>query len=187
MVYRKLRPVDPDGIDPFSGADNAYDPDKFYVEACDRTGKAESTTKQLKIPAYMATEISRLIASGNLGGTPIQHFNDAVRDALVHWMHKISVQVEAGKFTESAERARLSGELDAIEVVVEGYRTDVQRVRDISAMAMGDGSIAIAQQLVDAYGPILERLPKPWYDQMAETLATLEKWINQNRPLHALD
>lgn len=179
VVYRKLRAVGESEVSSWLGTSNEYDPDKLYVESRDRD--KESATLYTKIPGHVMAELERLLAGGQLSGTPLQTKHDIVRDALVHEMHKLVDMVHDQRFAKAAETARQDAQADTMRRIYARYREIPQRVREMFLEAQGDGSVEMADELVGIYEPMIDSIPEPFAGKLEAELKQVRTWLSRNR------
>ncbi len=154
-------------VDPYAGVrstgDN-YDPTEFYVEGRDRHGHDDN--RRVRLNPTITAEVSRLIASGALAGTPIGNVNDFIRDAMVHRMHFIAQMVKDQHFTEAAEDARRLARADSMVREQKAKAKIIQDADDSFEMSAVAQDWEVVQSLLDLYEPMVERLRAPYSGQL---------------------
>jgi len=63
----------------------SYDPNKFYTETTDKTGRGDPTT--VRIPPQASASIAALVQSAKIDA--YQTYSDFIRDAVIHRLHYI--------------------------------------------------------------------------------------------------
>ena len=73
--------------------DSSYDPDKFYTEASDKSGRGDPVTARL--PSQASGSIAALVQSAKIPEYRTQ--SDFIRDAVIHRLHDIGVKIQDGE------------------------------------------------------------------------------------------
>lgn len=178
MVYRRhLTPVG----DPWAGTTGEqYDPNEFYVRSMDKSkANGEGVTVHVKFPADLIAEASRLIASGSLAGTPIQTLQDAMRDAFVHWMHKVAPLVNDPMFTRAAETQRRLARIDGIGRDYEANQRVLNGADELFSSLQTGHEMRAIDEALHLYDQIVEDMHEPFSSQLREKLTRARRWVAQ--------
>lgn len=84
-----------DKSDPMTSwnASGAYNPDKYYTEASDKSGRGDPINA--RIPPQIGSSIAALVQSGVV--SEYRTLSDFVRDAVVHRLHTIGEKIQSGE------------------------------------------------------------------------------------------
>ncbi len=81
----------------------SYDPDKFYTEASDKSGRGDPLNA--RVPPQIAGTIAALVQSAKI--PEYRTASDFVRDAIVHRLHTIGEKVDSGEITRTVNMVAL--------------------------------------------------------------------------------
>lgn len=168
-------------VDPYKGVDargDDYDPTEFYVRASNHHDHSDN--RRMRLDPDITAQVERLIASGDLGGTPITSFNDFVRDAVVHGLHRIAGLVHDQHFTEAAADARRLARADTLVREQMQKAKIVTDCRDAFEGAQRARDKEVVLGLLELYEPMIERLRQPYAGQLEEVLKSAQRWLATN-------
>lgn len=169
-------------VDPYKGVDargDDYDPTEFYVRATNHHDHSDN--RRMRFDPEITAQVERIIASGDLGGTPISSFNDFARDAIVHGLHRIAGLIQDEHFTEAAADARRLAKADGLVREQQMKAKLVATCRDSFDGAMQARDRAVVVSLLDIYEPMIERLREPYAGQMEDVLKMARRWMTSNK------
>jgi len=168
-------------IDPWGGVDSTdeYDVDGFYVRSVNK----HDHTAQTRVPMHpeVYAEITRLIASGDLAGTPINSYQAFMRDAAVHNMHRLARILKDGRLEEFAAMQRRLAEADALASGAEMLRKLVSEADERLNHATKSGDRVHVEQMLELYEPMCEVIREPYGSELEEVLRDARSWLRAKR------
>ena len=165
--------------DSFAGSvGDEYDPDAIYVRSVDTHG--HSTSTRVNFHPDTAAEISRIIASGALAGTPLDSLSACVRDAMVHWLHKMAVKINDPVLMQAAQMERHIAILDSIAREQGSKTAVVANARSYLDNAMSAGDALTVERLVDAYDKLADGYDEPYAGQIKQCLTSARSWLKMH-------
>lgn len=154
-----------------------YDPHAFYVFSVDKQG--HNTELRLKLKPDVVAEISTLIASGALGGTPITSIGAFIRDAIVHRMHTIGVLVHDEYFLRAAEDQRRLAQVDMLAWERDAKLKIIENARRQVEQGIQGRDLQHVKELVQLYEPLVSRLRDPYAGQLEDCLKQARRWMQE--------
>lgn len=176
---RHLR-VASDG-DPWGGVDgrDEYDPDGFYVRSINAHDHVAETRVKMHPDVY--SEISQLVSSGDLGGTPINSYAAFMRDAAVHNLHRLARVLKDGRIEQFAALQRVLAQTDQLMVLAENLRKTVNEADDRLSTATKSGDVLLVRQLLEIYEPVAPQLREPYGAELEEICKDARSWLRAKR------
>lgn len=167
--------------DPWGGIDGAdeYDPDAFYVRSINKHDHTASTRVPMHPEVY--AEICRMLASGELAGTPINSYQAFVRDAVVHNMHRIARLTKNQKLEEFATMQRILAVSDQIAAEAEQLRHLVTDADERLNIATKTGDVRFVETLLDLYEPAIATLHEPYASELEDACKDARSWLRAKR------
>ena len=104
--------------------DSSYDPDKFYTEASDKSGRGDPVNA--RIPPQIAGTIAALVQSAKIPEYRTQ--SDFIRDAVVHRLHDIGVRVDSGEILRVVHLTTLMNQEIAAERDKDNYNSLINMI-----------------------------------------------------------
>ena len=174
MTEPRLRAVNDDfnpwGLETEDRTAATYDPADFHIASVNKHDHSSSVT--FRAPGEVISELARMVASGDFPMYKTK--SDFMRDAIVHRMHWLADNYDNEKMrqwvTRQSSLARLDARRDEVEELsrlVEGWKVDVARARDMKdTWAIGHAKVMLAEDVAQVRDPYKSRL--------REILETLE-------------
>lgn len=156
-----------------------YDPNSFYVRSVDSHG--HSAYVKERVDPDVDAQIRRLLASGQLAGTPMTTMGAVVRDALVHWVHKINKLIDDGYFAASAEDARRLARADMIVLEREHKQKILADAKNAFDGAARANDIQNTVDLLELYEPMVEGMRDPYRGELEGILREARAWLKRMR------
>ena len=173
---RRLRAVNESRHSSFDGvAGDDYDPHAFYVRSIDPHG--HTIRPRVSIHPDVYAEISRLLASGALIGTPIHVFGDFVRDAITHRMHTLGEQLNDPKLMEAAQTERRIATIDEIVREREGKARLIKDAREALDKGIALEDAINVELMVETYESLIESLRDPYASQLERLVKDARRWL----------
>ena len=178
-VGRHLR-VANDG-DPWGGVDgrDEYDPDGFYVRSLNAHDHVAETRVKMHPDVY--AQISQMVSSGDLGGTPINSYAAFMRDAAVHNLHRLARILKDERIEEFARMQRILAQSDQLVVLAENLRKTVSEADDRLNNATKSGDVQLVRQLLEIYEPVSLQLREPYGSELEEICKDARSWLRAKR------
>lgn len=167
--------------DPWGGIDGAeeYDPDGFYVRSLNKHDHSMSTRVPMHPEVY--AEISRMLASGELAGTPITSYGAFMRDAAVHEMHRIARLTKNNRLEEFATMQRILATSDQIAAEAEQFRKLITEADERLNLATKTGDKRFVEVLLDLYEPAVAMLHEPYASELEDACKDARSWLRAKR------
>jgi hypothetical protein len=167
--------------DPWGGIDgkDEYDPEGFYVKSLNKHDHTAQTRVPMDPDVY--SEINRLVASGDLAGTPIKSYQAFMRDAAVHNMHRIARLLRDERLAEFARIQRLLAQTDQLTVLAETLRKTVTDADDRLNIATKSGDVHLVTSLLEVYEPLSNQLRAPYGEELEEVCKDARSWLRAKR------
>lgn len=148
-------------------ADSGYDMDEFYCST--RSPDGQSFSMSVTIPAAMASQIGRIVQSGEF---PYKTREDLIRDALHHRLHHLDGIGDLG--VEARRRIALwrrQEELDRHEAEIEATEKLIKETAQMVERARGkNDQVLLAKVVADAEAAAGD-LHEPWKGMLLAGLA----------------
>lgn len=149
-----------------------YDRNGFYVKAANRYDHTAKRT--VECDPDVVAQIDKLIASGELKGTPLDGMGAFIRDAMYHNMERIKRFIadpaQAASLQAAADDYRRIAHADGMVRDMEAKRSIVTGARDGLDSAFSARDNAMVDQLLELYEPMVERMREPYSKQLEEVL-----------------
>lgn len=158
---------------------DSYNPDGFYVRSVDGHGHSD-WVKERAHPTVTA-EIRRLIATGELGGTPINSMGAFMRDALYHECVRIKKLVSDDAFHEFVETQRQLARADAINADRASKVEMIERAKGGLDNAINVGDVSNVLELVELYEGLIDGLREPYRAMLEGELKDARAWLKRVR------
>lgn len=128
---------------------SAYDPDKFYTEASDKTGRGEPST--VRLPAQVGGSIAALVQSAKIPEYRTQ--SDFIRDAVVHRLQSIGEKIDSKEIVRTVHLVTLMNQEISHERDKDDYNALMnlieQRHMDYSSQSMDKANSYIKDRLTE--------------------------------------
>lgn len=170
-------------VDPWGGVDSSdqYDAEAFYVRSVNKHDHTAQTRVSVHPDTY--AEITNLLASGDLGGTPINSYAAFVRDALVHNMHRIGTLLNNPRMVEFAAMQRMLASIDQMDAGVELLRKMVGEADGRLEAATRANDVEHVEQLIEKYEPMVDQIRDPYATQLETALKGARSWLKMKSKL----
>lgn len=148
-------------------ADSGYDPDEFYCST--RSPDGQSFSMSVTIPAAMASQIGRIVQSGEF---PYKTREDMIRDALHHRLHHLDQMGDLG--IETRRRIALwrrQEELDRHEAEIEATERLIKETAQMVERARGKGDRVLLEKVVQEAEAAAADLHEPWRQMLLAGIA----------------
>lgn len=173
---------DDDGqYDPWGGVDSKdeYDADAFYVDSTNKHDHTAQTRVPMRPDIY--AEITRLIASGELGGTPIRSYQAFMRDAAYHNLYRVSRIIKSGSLEEFADMQRRLAQIDGLAQQAETLRKIVSEADERINVACKAGDKLHVEQMLEMYEPMCDKIREPYATELGDTLHDARRWLKASK------
>lgn len=165
-------------VDPWGGVDssNAYDPDGFSVISVNKHDHAAPTRVAMNPDVY--AEITNLIASGDLRGTPITSYAAFMRDAAVHNLERVGRILNNPGMLEFAAMQRTLAKIDQLQAGAERLRKMVSEADSRLNESTRLNDVEFTTQLVESYEPMIEQIREPYATDLERTVKGARSWLS---------
>lgn len=149
-------------------SDGAYDPNKFYTEASDKSGRGDPVNA--RIPPQIAGTIAALVQSGKIPEYRTQ--SDFIRDAIVHRLHDIGERVDSGEIRRTVNMVVLLNQELQAERAKDDYATLIDLIRrrhqDYLKQSLEKANLYVKERLAEIDG-----IPLDYQEDYERTLSGL--------------
>jgi len=175
VAERHLRPVGQGFKAAYEGTSDEYDESRFYVRSVNKHDHRAET--RVSMPPELYSQITHLIASGELGGTPITSYQAFMRDAAVHNLHRIARVKGSAILQELANRQRALARIEQAAEEAAGLAKIVQECDERLNAACKAGDAHHVATLIEMYEGIAAETREPYSLDIEDSLRDARRWL----------